>query len=107
MPMLSDSVRSIWLFVNIYYITPFTDRVLYTPDRLAKLGAEAASPNSVLSVVDRLSIVSDAMVLASSGLAKTSGALTVIDSLRSESECERFLLVDPVSLIYRLIIAMT
>ncbi|KAF8526633.1 peptidase family M1-domain-containing protein [Hysterangium stoloniferum] len=61
-------------------------RVLYTPDRLSKLGAEVASPNSVLSVTDRLSIVSDAMVLASSGLAKTSGALTVIDSLRSESQ---------------------
>ncbi|KAF8590749.1 leucyl aminopeptidase [Ramaria rubella] len=61
-------------------------RVLYTPERLSKLGEEAARPDSAFSLEDRLGLVSDALVLASSGLASTSSALTLINRLRSESE---------------------
>lgn len=61
--------------------------MLYTPERLSKLGEEAARPGSVFSLEDRLGLISDALVLASSGLATTSSALTLINRLRSESEC--------------------
>ncbi|GJJ09825.1 hypothetical protein Clacol_004049 [Clathrus columnatus] len=61
-------------------------RVLYPPRHLVKLGEEAARENSVLSAEDRLSLLSDAMTLASSGHATTSSALAFIDRLRSETD---------------------
>lgn len=77
--------------LEVIHMTNSTkDRVLYTPEHLAKLGEEASRPNSILSVEDRLSLLSDAMTLASSGHALTSGALTFIDRLRSEPDCKNF-----------------
>lgn len=83
------------------------DRVLYPIDRLIKLGDEAGRKDSFFSLNDRLvsffrfflfatahdcltinsmGLVQDASVLASSGYSKTSGALTLISKLSSETE---------------------
>ncbi|KDQ20056.1 hypothetical protein BOTBODRAFT_62421 [Botryobasidium botryosum FD-172 SS1] len=61
-------------------------RVAYSPERLVKLGDEAARENSAFSTEDRMGLVSDAFELAKSGVSKTSGALGLIDKLRSEKE---------------------
>ena len=58
----------------------------YTPERLTKLGEEAAKETSVFSTEDRMGLVSDAVVLAKSGYAKTSGAFSLISKLRFEQE---------------------
>lgn len=52
-------------------------RVAYSPERLAKLGAQAAS----FSVADRVGLMSDASALAAAGYARTSGALNLASSL--------------------------
>ncbi|UZJ55946.1 hypothetical protein CBS101457_005266 [Exobasidium rhododendri] len=60
-------------------------RVAYTPERLAKLGAEAAKKEgSIFNLEDRVGLVSDAFVLAQVGYAKTSGALTLMKALRED-----------------------
>ncbi|KAG8691051.1 Aminopeptidase 2 mitochondrial [Ceratobasidium sp. 423] len=61
-------------------------RTAYTPDRLTKLGEEAARSGSVFSLEDRVGLVSDAMVLARAGYGKTSGGLNLISRLRDETE---------------------
>ncbi|KAJ1310324.1 hypothetical protein OPQ81_007063 [Rhizoctonia solani] len=61
-------------------------RTAYTPDRLAKLGEEAARSESAFSLEDRVGLVSDAMVLARAGYGKTSGGLSLISRLRDETE---------------------
>ncbi|EUC67135.1 leucyl aminopeptidase [Rhizoctonia solani AG-3 Rhs1AP] len=61
-------------------------RTAYTPDRLAKLGEEAARSGSVFGLEDRVGLVSDAMVLARAGYGKTSGGLNLISGLRDETE---------------------
>ncbi|KAG8900325.1 Aminopeptidase 2 mitochondrial [Tulasnella sp. 403] len=61
-------------------------RVAYTPERLKKLGEEAARENSVFSLEDRMGLVSDALVLAKANLGKTSAALDLINSLRNDKE---------------------
>lgn len=66
--------------------TCFADRVGYSPERLAKLGAEAAKSDSAFSVEDRIGLVSDAMVLAEAGSGKTSGALNLISKLGGETQ---------------------
>jgi len=66
----------------------FSDRVLYSPERLRKLGEEAMRSDSPFTIPDRLALVSDAIILASSGLGSTSGTLSLIDSMRGETECE-------------------
>jgi hypothetical protein len=71
------------LNTDFYWI----DRVAYSPERLHKLGEEAAKPNSVFSFEDKMGLVSDAMVLARAGYAKTSSALGFIANLRHEKEC--------------------
>lgn len=81
-----------WLFnihtqkdhMDVYH----PDRVLYTPERLVKIAEEAGKDRSIFSLEDRIGLVSDAMVLAKASLSKTSGALTLIDLLRVEKECE-------------------
>ena len=65
----------------------YTDRVLYTPERLAKIATEAAKEDSIFSLNDRIGLVHDAMALAQAGLAKVSSALNLVDVLRNEKEC--------------------
>ncbi|KAE8222062.1 hypothetical protein CF319_g4685 [Tilletia indica] len=59
-------------------------RVAYSPERLAKLGAEAAKKSSGFTLEDRVGLVSDASTLARAGYSKTSGALNLILALREE-----------------------
>lgn len=61
-------------------------RTLYSDERLAKLGDEAGKKDSAFSLNDRMGLVQDASVLASSGYSKTSGALTLIAKLADEEE---------------------
>ncbi|KIO32561.1 hypothetical protein M407DRAFT_213745 [Tulasnella calospora MUT 4182] len=61
-------------------------RVAYTPERLKKIGEEAAKENSVFSLEDRMGLVSDALILAKAGISQTSAALDLIKSLKSEKE---------------------
>ncbi|KAL0947133.1 hypothetical protein HGRIS_013264 [Hohenbuehelia grisea] len=61
-------------------------RVLYTPERLASIAAEAAKDNSPISLDDRIGLVHDAMALSRAGFAKLSSALTLVDTLKNEKE---------------------
>lgn len=62
--------------------------MLYTPERLAKIGAEAAKENSALTLDDRMGLVHDSFALSRAGLAKLSATLNLIDIMRNESECK-------------------
>jgi len=68
----------------------FKDRVLYTPERLAKIAQEAAKDNSIFSLEDRMGLVYDAMALSRAGLAKLSSALTLVDLWKNEKECKPY-----------------
>ncbi|KAK7443528.1 Aminopeptidase 2 mitochondrial [Stygiomarasmius scandens] len=59
---------------------------MYTSDRLSKITAEVAKPNSVFSLEDRIGLINDSMALSKAALTKLSGALTLIDALRQEEE---------------------
>ncbi|GAA5899974.1 hypothetical protein JCM8208_005555 [Rhodotorula glutinis] len=62
-------------------------RTLYSVERLSKIGDEAGKANkSAFSLNDRMGLVQDASVLASSGYAKTSGALELVSKLKGETE---------------------
>lgn len=61
-------------------------RVLYTPERLAKIAAEAAKEDSVFSLNDRIGLVFDSLALSKAGLANLSSSLTLIDLLKDEKE---------------------
>ncbi|KAJ6547370.1 hypothetical protein B0H19DRAFT_1237927 [Mycena capillaripes] len=61
-------------------------RVSYTPERLAKIAAEASKENSIFSLDDRMGILYDVMALSKAGLAKLSDTLTVIDLWSNEKE---------------------
>ncbi|KDQ18450.1 hypothetical protein BOTBODRAFT_28829 [Botryobasidium botryosum FD-172 SS1] len=61
-------------------------RTAYSPERLTKLGEQASAKNSVFSTEDRMGLVTDAFELARSNVSKTSGALNLINKLRSEKE---------------------
>ncbi|GAA5976923.1 hypothetical protein JCM10908_005680 [Rhodotorula pacifica] len=62
-------------------------RTLYPASRLAKLGSEAGKGDaSAFSLSDRMGLVQDVAVNASSGYAKTSGSLTLFSKLRGEKE---------------------
>ncbi|KAJ7134962.1 leucyl aminopeptidase [Mycena crocata] len=61
-------------------------RVLYTPERLAKIAAEASNENSIFSLDDRMGILYDVLALSKSGQAKLSDTLTVIDIWSKEKE---------------------
>ena len=63
------------------------DRVLYTPERLQKIAAQAAEANSPFALEDRIGLVHDAMALAKSGQLKISAALGLVWAWRSEAEC--------------------
>lgn len=62
--------------------------MLYTPERLAKIGAEAAKGGSVFNLDDRLGLVYDSFALSRAGFAKLSATLHLIDLLRNEPECK-------------------
>ena len=64
------------------------DRVLYTPERLTAIAAEAAKERSTFSLDDRLGLVHDVFALAKAGLAKASSALTLVDLWKNEKECK-------------------
>jgi aminopeptidase 2 len=64
------------------------DRVLYNPERLAKIATEAAKGDGVFSFKDRIGLVHDAFALSRAGFAEVSSALTVVDILKDEKECE-------------------
>ncbi|KAF9054698.1 leucyl aminopeptidase [Panaeolus papilionaceus] len=61
-------------------------RVLYTPERLAKIAAEATKENSAFSLDDRIGLVHDSMALSKAGLQKLSSALTLVDLWKNEKE---------------------
>ncbi|POY75780.1 hypothetical protein BMF94_1093 [Rhodotorula taiwanensis] len=62
-------------------------RTLYPTSRLSKLGAEAGKGNaSAFSLNDRMGLVQDATVVASSGYAKTSGSLELLAQMKGEEE---------------------
>ncbi|KZT24123.1 leucyl aminopeptidase [Neolentinus lepideus HHB14362 ss-1] len=61
-------------------------RVLYKPERLAKIASEAAKENSVFSLSDRLGLVYDTMALSTAGFTKISSALTLMEILKNEKE---------------------
>jgi aminopeptidase 2 len=61
---------------------------LYTPERLAKIAAEASKENSIFSLDDRMGVLYDVMSLSKAGLAKLSDTLTVIDIWSNEKECK-------------------
>jgi len=60
--------------------------VLYTPEIAARISTEAAKPNSIFSLDDRIGLVLDSVALAKAGLADTSSMFTLIDSLSGEKE---------------------
>ncbi|CCM03911.1 uncharacterized protein FIBRA_06062 [Fibroporia radiculosa] len=61
-------------------------RVFYPPERLVKIGREAAQSPSPFSIEDRMGIVDDALALSKAGFSKVSSALSLIDVLRNEQE---------------------
>jgi aminopeptidase 2 len=69
------------------------DRVLYEPTRLAAIASEAAKPDSIFSLADRMGLVHDAFALAKAGYLPLSSALNLVYELRVEEECESLVLV--------------
>ncbi|KAI0730373.1 peptidase family M1-domain-containing protein [Fomitopsis betulina] len=61
-------------------------RVLYSQERLVKIGLEAAKKHSALSIEDRIGLVDDAFALSKAGYADVSSALALADVLRNETE---------------------
>jgi hypothetical protein len=66
-----------------------TERVLYTPECLAKVAGEVAKPDgqTIFSPDDRIGLVNDMFALSKAGLAKVSCYLTLVDKLKHEKEC--------------------
>ncbi|KAJ7860510.1 leucyl aminopeptidase [Mycena leptocephala] len=62
-------------------------RVLYTPERLAKIATEAAKKDSVFSLSDRVGLLYDVSELSKAGLTQVSSLLTLIDIWRNETNC--------------------
>jgi hypothetical protein len=62
--------------------------VLYNPEITAKISTEAAKPDSIFSLNDRIGLVLDSVALAKAGFSHTSSMFTLIDGLRMEKECE-------------------
>lgn len=65
-----------------------SDRVLYTPDRLFSIATEAAKGDTIFSLKDRIGLVHDAFALSRATFAEVSSALTLVDILKDEKECE-------------------
>ncbi|KAF7361545.1 Aminopeptidase 1 [Mycena sanguinolenta] len=62
-----------------------TYRVSYTPERLSKIATEAAKPDSVFALSDRIGLLFDVSELLKAGLTQVSSLLTLIDTWRNES----------------------
>jgi hypothetical protein len=62
--------------------------VLYSDERFAAIAKEAAKGDAVFSLNDRIGLVHDIMALSKAGFCKVSSALTIVDILRDEKECE-------------------
>ncbi|KAF8261355.1 leucyl aminopeptidase [Lactarius quietus] len=61
-------------------------RVLYTPTRLAAIASEAAKPDSIFSLSDRIGLVHDSFALGKAGYLQLSAALNLTHELRAEKE---------------------
>jgi len=61
-------------------------RVLYTPSRLAVIANEAAKPDSIFTLGDRMGLVHDAFALGKAGYLTLSSALNLVYELRAEKE---------------------
>ena len=61
--------------------------MLYSPKRLETIASEAAKPDSIFSLSDRIGLVQDAFALGNAGYLQMSAALNLIHELRSEEEC--------------------
>lgn len=62
--------------------------MLYTPSRLAAITSEAAKPDSIFSLGDRMGLLHDAVALGKAGYLSLSSALNLVYELRAEKECE-------------------
>jgi len=60
--------------------------VLYTPTRLAAIASEAAQPDSIFSLNDRIGLVHDAFALGKTSYLQLSAALNLVHELRAEGE---------------------
>ena len=61
--------------------------MLYTPTRLATIASEAAKPDSVFSLSDRIGLVQDSFALGKAGYLQLSAALNLVHEFRDEKEC--------------------
>ena len=57
---------------------------------MKKIAEEAAKKDSIFSVNDRVGLVYDVLALAKAGQAPLSDALTVVETLKNEEECEAY-----------------
>ena len=62
--------------------------MLYDPDITVKISAEAAKPDSIFNLNDRIGLVLDSVALAKAGFSDTSSMFTLIDGLRGDKECK-------------------
>jgi aminopeptidase 2 len=76
------------VFTDGFHTEQCPVHVLYTPERLSKIAAEAGKGEDVFSIDDRIGLVNDATALARAGLMKTSAALEMVDKLRHETHRE-------------------
>ena len=60
---------------------------MYTPTRLAAIASEAAKPDSIFSLSDRIGLVHDAFALGKAGYLKLGAVLNLVHELRAEREC--------------------
>ena len=67
--------------------------MLYTPERLRIIGAEATKADSVFSLADRIGLLHDSYALAKAGYLEISGVLTLYRLFREEKESKRVVLV--------------
>ncbi|KIP12371.1 hypothetical protein PHLGIDRAFT_32955 [Phlebiopsis gigantea 11061_1 CR5-6] len=61
-------------------------RVLYTPERLSVIGAEATKANSAFSLADRMGLLHDSFALAKAGYLKMSSVLSLYRLFHAEKE---------------------
>lgn len=62
--------------------------MLYSDERFAAIAKEAAKDDAVFSLNDRIGLVHDIMALSKAGFCKVSSALTIVNILHGEKECE-------------------
>ena len=62
--------------------------MLYSPDIMVRISAEAAKPDSIFTLNDRIGLVLDSVALAKAGFSDTSSMFTLINDLRGEKECK-------------------